>query len=154
LKKRPKSALEERALAYLVRREYSRAELKQKLLAFTEEVALLEPLLEKLTAEDLLSDRRYTHQIVFARQKKFGLLRIHHELREKGVATPLIDAALLELRGSEEERALHVWHRKFGHLPADAKERAKQFRFMQARGFAVETVKAVLKQVALSIKLD
>lgn len=154
MKKKLKSALEERAIGYLVRREYSREELKQKLLPFASEDEPLDSLLDKLTAKGFLSDSRYTQQIIFARQKKFGLLRIHHELRDKGIAPALIDEALLELRGSEASRALNVWQRKFGTLPTDAKERAKHFRFMQSRGFAVETIQAVLQQVAESEKLD
>ena len=154
MKKKLKSALEERALAYLVRREYSRAELKQKLLPFADDAEPLDSLLDRLTEKGFLSDRRYTQQIIFARQKKFGLLRIHHELRDKGVARALIDEALVELRGSEASRAFNVWQRKFGNFPADSKERAKHFRFMQSRGFAIETIQAVLQQVAESEKLD
>lgn len=154
MKKKLKSALEERALGYLVRREYSREELKQKLLPFANDSEPLDALLYRLTAKGFLSDSRYTQQIIFARQKKFGLLRIHHELRDKGVAPALIDEALLELRGSEVSRAFNVWQRKFGNLPKDSKERAKHFRFMQSRGFAVETIQAVLQRVAESEKLD
>ena len=154
MKRKLKSALEERALAYLVRREYSRAELKQKLLPFASDAEPLDSLLDSLTAKGFLSDSRYTQQIIFARQKKFGSLRIHHELRDKGIAPALIDQALRELRHTELSRAFDVWQSKFGNLPTDIKERAKHFRFMQSRGFAVETIQAVLQQVAGSEKLD
>jgi regulatory protein len=42
------------------------------------------------------------------------------------------------------ERAREVWRRKFGSPPADAAERAKQARFLAARGFGGEAVRRVL----------
>lgn len=48
------------------------------------------------------------------------------------------------LRGTELERAREVWRRKFGEPAADAAGRAKQMRFLAARGFAGETIRRVL----------
>jgi regulatory protein len=38
-----------------------------------------------------------------------------------------------------------VWQRKFGSLPQDAKEKAKQMRFLQSRGFSMEVIFKVMR---------
>ncbi|HXZ08887.1 MAG TPA: recombination regulator RecX, partial [Paraburkholderia sp.] len=53
---RPARSLKGRALGYLSRREYSRAELARKLTPFAEESDALEPLLDDLEREGWLSD--------------------------------------------------------------------------------------------------
>lgn len=53
--------------------------------------------------------------------------------------------AVEQLRGTELERAREVWRRKFGRPPADAAERAKQMRFLAARGFSGEAVRRAIQ---------
>ncbi|MGH8670515.1 MAG: recombination regulator RecX [Burkholderiales bacterium] len=134
-----------RALRCLARREYSRAELRQKLLAEnSSDHATLDVLLDELEARGWLSDSRFVDQTVRTRQNRFGSLRIAHELRDKGVVQALIDAAIANLRAGELRSARAVWQRKFNSLPANAGERAKQMRFLQSRGFTVEVIRAVV----------
>jgi len=170
VKKRPELTLRTRALQYLARREYSRVELRGKLLPhlqakyvqpddggfeqLAEEVeppdleslhAELDGLLDDLTARGWLSDERAATQLLHARRRRFGTQRITHELRQKGISNDLIAQALPELKESELEAARGVWQRKFGSLPADAKEKSKQMRFMQSRGFSLDVVFNVLR---------
>ena len=49
------------------------------------------------------------------------------------------------LRETEEVRAREVWRKKFGAPATDAQERAKQIRFLIARGFAAEVVRRVTR---------
>jgi len=44
------------------------------------------------------------------------------------------------------ERARAAWSRKFSAAPANAKEWARQARFLQSRGFASDIVRRLLKQ--------
>ncbi|HEU0282876.1 MAG TPA: RecX family transcriptional regulator, partial [Gallionella sp.] len=55
-------------------------------------------------------------------------------------------AALPALKESELEAARSVWQRKFGTLPQDDKEKARQMRFLQSRGFGFEVIFQVLRQ--------
>jgi hypothetical protein len=55
------------------------------------------------------------------------------------------EPARAALRDSELQRAQAVWARKFGQLPASAAERGRQMRFLAARGFSADTVRAVLR---------
>jgi regulatory protein len=154
LRKKPEVSLRARALQYLARREYSRAELRGKLLPHVQADAdfeqlspvNLDVLLDDLVARGWLSDVRAATQLVHAKRSRFGTQRITHELRQKGIAEELISAALPELKDSELEAARSVWQRKFGTLPQDAKEKARQMRFLQSRGFGFEVIFQVLRR--------
>lgn len=52
------------------------------------------------------------------------------------------------LAGTEFDRALLVWRRKFGAPPADLAERARQYRFLAQRGFDGETIGRVFRAAA------
>jgi regulatory protein len=153
VRKKPEVSLRARALQYLARREYSRAELRGKLLPHVqadqdfEQVSPvnLDALLDDLAARGWLSDERAATQLVHAKRSRFGTQRITHELRQKGIAEELISAALPELKESELEAARSVWQRKFGTLPKDAKEKARQMRFLQSRGFGFDVIFQVLR---------
>ena len=137
--------LRSRAMGYLTRREYSRDELFRKLSPYSEDPAELESLLDDLTKRGWLSEQRFVEQIIHARQGKYGSLRVAHELRQKGVAETLVSAALAEVKAGELETAKSIWQRKFGGQPVDAKERAKQMRFLQSRGFGTEIIRRVVQ---------
>ena len=153
MRKKSEVSLRARALQYLARREYSRAELRAKLLPHVQANADfeqaqpvdLDALLDDLTARGWLSDVRAATQLVHAKRSRFGLQRITHELRQKGIAEELISAALPELKDSEVAAAREVWQKKFGTAPQDEKEKAKQVRFLQSRGFALDVVFKVLR---------
>ena len=132
-------------MRYLVRREHSRAELYAKLLPHVQEGENLDAVLNDLEKRGWLSDERAATQLVNAKRSRFGFQRITHELRQKGIAEELISAALPALKESELEVARGVWQRKFGTLPQDAKEKGKQMRFLQSRGFALDVVFKLLR---------
>jgi regulatory protein len=132
--------IRQRALNYLARREYTRDELYRKLLPYTEESDSLEDLLADFKARGWLSEQRFVEQVVHARSGRYGSRYIAHELREKGVAEELIAQALPQLKENDLETARTVWAKKFGKPPEDAKDRAKQMRFLQSRGFGLDVI--------------
>jgi regulatory protein len=150
-------SLRARALQYLARREYSRAELRGKLLPHKQAEADdvfdsrqaqpvdLDALLNDLAARGWLSDERAATQLIHAKRSRFGTQRITYELRQKGISEELISAALPELKDSELAAAREVWKKKFGTAPQDEKEKAKQVHFLQSRGFALDVVFKVLR---------
>ena len=105
----------------------------------------LAAVLDDLEKRGWLSDERAATQLVHAKRSRFGIQRITHELRQKGIAEEMISAALPELKESELEAARGVWLRKFGAAPQDEKDKAKQVRFMQSRGFALDVIFKVLR---------
>lgn len=135
----------QRALNHLARREYTRDELYRKLLPYAEEADSLEDLLADFKARGWLSEQRFVEQVVHARSGRYGSRYIAHELREKGVGEELIAQALPQLKESDLETARAIWSKKFGKPPQDAKERAKQMRFLQSRGFGLDVIGKLLK---------
>jgi len=153
MRKKPELSLRARALQYLARREYSRAELRGKLLFYAgadgesgqPQPEDLNALLDDFTARGWLSDARAATQLLNAKRSRFGTQRIAQELRQKGIAEELIGDVLPCLKQTELDAARGVWQKKFGALPQDEKEKARQVRFLQSRGFALDVVFKVLR---------
>ena len=104
--------------------------------------AAVDQLLDWLTANKYLDETRFVESRVNARSRKEGTLRIKMELSRHGLALEPEQAAAL--RESEHARAQALWQRKFGAVAADARERAKQARFLAARGFAADVVRRIV----------
>ena len=136
--------MRQRALEYLGKREYSYHELGQKLKTYAEETDDIGAILEDFKTRGWLSDKRFTDQLVHARQVKFGSAKVANELRQKGVSDDLISDALISLKDNELENATEVWRKKFKASPASREEWAKQARFLQSRGFGFDVIKKVL----------
>ncbi|MCM1128300.1 MAG: recombination regulator RecX [Alistipes senegalensis] len=141
---KPVLSLKARALRYLAARDYSRQELAGRLLRFAQEEDDLNALLDWLEAQGFLSDERFVHSFVRRRMERYGNSRIRQELRRYQVGDDLLGEAMQALGLDEADRAYQVWEKKFGRLPADAKERAKQMRFLGQRGFSAETIGKVM----------
>lgn len=133
-----------RAVDCLTRREYSREELRRKLLTLPEvEAADVDAALDLLKQRGYLSDERYAEGRVRMRAPRYGNRRLAMELRQKGVSAENIQNALQEA-GDELSRAQAIWQKKFGVAPADMKEKARQFRFLAARGFSFDVISRVV----------
>ena len=76
---------------------------------------------------------------------RLGAGRIRQELQAKGLDAEQVALAVASLKATEVERAREVWRKKFGELPPDAAQRAKQARFLAARGFGGEVIRRVLQ---------
>ncbi len=140
-------SLKARALGHLSRREYSRAELSRKLAPFADETSCLDTLLDTLEREGWLSDSRFVESLVHRRASRLGAARIAGELKRHAVDPSLIEAMNTQLRGTELSRAQAVWNKKYGQLPTTPAERARQIRFLVARGFSQAIVGKILKGV-------
>ncbi len=143
-----KLSLKGRALRLLAQREHSRGELEAKLARHVQEGDDLAALLDELQAKDFLNAERAADAIVHRRAARFGSLRVLREMREKGIDEELVRAARRELAQTEMERARAVWQQRFGSAPParTAQERARQLRFLAARGFASDVVARVVRE--------
>lgn len=140
------ASLRERALRLLARREHTRVELSRKLAAHgTEEE--IQTLLTHLETAGLLSDARFAEAFIAARGARLGSLKLRHELRSKGVSDTLIETYVHNSPAEELQRAQTLWLRKFGTPPADAREYARQARFLMTRGFSGDIIHRLLKEL-------
>ncbi len=141
-----------RAVALLARREHSHAELARKLAAHgtREDV---DNVLYQLENEGLLSNARAAAAYVRAHGDRLGAARLRQDLHQRGLDPAMAAEAVADLAG-ELTRARAVWAKKFAAAPADAREWARQARFLQGRGFAVDVIRKLLKNVDVVAEED
>lgn len=139
-------SLQGRALKYLAAREYSRAELAGKLKPFEEEPGQIQQVLQFLEGRGFLSEERTADSIVNRRRDRLGAARIRHEMVSKGLPAELISTRIEALQATELVRAREVRQRQFGTKAPSLPERARQQRFLSARGFSSEVVRRVLRE--------
>ena len=134
------------ALALLAGRDFARLELAQRLLRRGFPSGTVASVVEGLAAQRLLSETRFVEQ--FIRQhagRGHGPVRIRMELRERGVSDTDIEAGLETAAEDWARIARETRRRRFGESPpGDYRERARQARFLQYRGFSAEQVRAAL----------
>lgn len=106
--------------------------------------AEVEQLLTWLQSQGYLNEERFIESRVHLRSQRFGGLRIKQELAQHGLT--LSPEQAQTLRDGELDRAREVRRRKFGDdAPVEQADRAKQSRFLAARGFSPETIRRALK---------
>jgi regulatory protein len=129
----------------LARREHSRVELRRKLATVAAEGDDVEVVLDELAQKGWLSDARYAEQAVRAKARRFGPLKVAHELRAKGIEEETIARAF---RSAGEDGAAdlpRVWGARFSAFPSNNRERARQVRFLQGRGFPLDDILKFLR---------
>jgi regulatory protein len=132
---------------YLARREHSEQELVRKLMNRGFDAHLVDAAVATLEADGLLSNHRFAEAFVHSRvQKGSGPQKIYAELRQRGIDDSLIDRCMEAVEDCWWQQVRDVRARKFGAgLPHDIKERNRQMRFLQQRGFTAEQIFGVFK---------
>jgi len=142
------------AFDVLAKREHSQQELTEKIirkfkkrtdLSISEEK--IAEVVSVITAEDLQSNTRYIEMLIRSRVNQgHGPLRIAQELKQKGIAQNDFEH-LLDSRSEEWlERAKQAKQKKFGSDKAmGQKEKGRQLRFLQYRGFSSQQIQYAMK---------
>jgi regulatory protein len=138
------------AIAYLARRDFSASDLRRKLKERGFAEGAIEPVLRELEASNVVNDDRYGENVVAYRSRRgLGPARIRQELKQSGLSADTIQATMDKAKDDGPDfiglaRAAKI--RKFGpDLPKDWKERSRQARFLQYRGFSTDHIRAVLE---------
>ncbi len=143
------------AVRMLARREYSRAELTQRLARKGIPRDDIERALDELNAGGYLSDARFAQALVTQKSGRFGKRAIAHALREKGIAAPDAQAAMAPLAAVDEVAdASALWQRRFGTAPANQREKARQVRFLLSRGYGLSVALKVLRTAGSPVDDD
>ncbi len=142
---RPPLSLKARAVGYLSRREHSRVELARKLAPHAESAEQLEALLDALERENWLSNARFVDSLVHRRASRYGAARVMQEAKTHQLGSEQLGELKERLHATELERAREVWRKRFGAAPQTPEARAKQIRFMMARGFSRAVVGKVIQ---------
>ncbi|CAG1008565.1 Regulatory protein RecX [Burkholderiales bacterium] len=137
------------AVRMLARRDYGRAELRERLIGRGVAEADADAALDELARRGLLSDLRYAEAVVAQKAGRYGRRAIAHALREKGVDEAAAASALASLAGRDEvAEALALWRRRYGAPPAGEREKARQVRFLLARGYSMSVALKALRAAA------
>ena len=135
-----------KAVSCLARREHSTFELQQKLERSGIAPDLVSEVVGDLQRQGLVSDQRFAEAFIRYRSGKgYGPQRIEMELNEKGIDRSLISLVLESSECNWIRLAKDVRIKKFGAgQPAEYKERARQARFLQYRGFTGDQIRNAL----------
>jgi len=140
------------AVGHLARRDFSTAELRRKLKDRGFDESAIDSALTELGASNAINDGRYGDNVVAHRARRGqGPARIRQELQRSGLGAEAIQATMAKAKEGGPDfvglaRAARA--RKFGpELPKDWKERSRQARFLQYRGFSTDHIRAVLEGV-------
>jgi len=139
------SAIYNKALDILSRREHSVLELKQKLKKKYDIEDDIEETISRLKKNNLLNDYRFSESyVVYRKRKGFGPVKISKELESKGVAEVII-FEVLDNEGGWLEAANKAFSKRFKEGPStDTKTLLKQKNFLYNRGFDFKEIESVL----------
>jgi regulatory protein len=137
--------LRAQAIRLLARREYARAELESRLVGAGADLAEVRNILDDLGAQGLLSDQRFAQAVVSQKAGRYSRRNIAGGLKAKGVASSDIDNALREADLDDDTALRALWQRRYGQLPAGDREKARQVRYLQARGFSISAILKLLR---------
>jgi regulatory protein len=130
----------------LARREHGRAELERKLSARGLDPHGITGALDRLESEGLLSDTRFAESFARSRAGRGqGPVRIRHDLGQRGISGQVVDLALEAVDVDWPNLAREVRRKRFGaEVPDGFRERARQARFLEGRGFTAEQSRSAL----------
>lgn len=140
-----KLSLKGRALKYLAAREHSRLELQRKLAPHAESAEQVDAALDELETRGFLSAERFAESMVHRKAARFGAARIQAELAQHRLPSDIAQAVVRSLRDTELARAHALWVRRYGEVAQVPQDRAKQVRFLTARGFSSDVVRRVTR---------
>jgi regulatory protein len=133
------------AMRLLATREHSASELRKKLVQKGHDVREVVEVLEQLRDENLQSDERFVECFINSRRERGkGPLHIQRELQQYEINSELINAYLDVRDPVWLNRASTVREKKFGKtLPDDFKEKMRQLKFLEYRGFSHEQIRSL-----------
>jgi regulatory protein len=133
-------------MAMLARREHTRKELFDKLLRKEFDKNDIDKTLDEFAQKDLQSDARFCDAFIRMRLRQgVGPVRIEREFDKRGVAVELARHYLDEYAAAFSKAVFAVWQKKYATWPKDFKEKMKQMRFLQSRGFTTDHIQSVFK---------
>lgn len=136
------------ALTLLGRRDYTSAELRQRLRDKGHDVVLIDAVIADLTTDGTINDRRVatSHVRVANQIKGRGRHRIRQELVARGLSRHEADDAVAALDPADEAAAIaRFLSRKRGADPLPIDARRRLFQQLLRKGFAAEAIAKALR---------
>jgi regulatory protein len=131
----------------LSRRDYTAAELRERLLDREYAADEVDPVLADLRSRGIVDDRRVAaaHVRTATAIKQRGRTRIARELAARGLPRDVVDEALLQVADAGERESIRriLARKRFPTRPTQA-ERQRMYRHLLARGFPSATISRAL----------
>jgi regulatory protein len=141
----PAEAAWQRAVRFLAAHDRSTHEVRTRLDASGAAPEIVAGTIRRLQELHYIDDERFARTAADnAARRGHGSERVRAELAAKGVAEPLVDAAIAAVFADEPALAQAALSRRFPTLPHTTRERAKAARFLLQRGFPEALVLAIL----------
>jgi regulatory protein len=142
----------ERIAAYCAYQERCISEVRNKLEEFELDPSQIDPILEKLTEEGFLNERRFAEAFVRGRftVKKWGRVRIRQELKMRDIPEDIILKALELIDGDEYWSVLKYLAERKWQLTQESnilKKKAKMYRFLMFRGFENDLIRDTIEEL-------
>lgn len=144
--KKPEIDLKNKALDFLSRRDYGYNELYVKLQKYSQNLDQIKLVLDDLKCKNFLSEKRYINSYLHNKQAKYSLRKIRYDLLQKNVDYDVLEEVLADNQADEYEVAYNIWQRKFGIPANDNKQRQRQIRFLQSRGFSLDIIAKIINK--------
>lgn len=134
------------AMNLLAIREHGHFELQQKLQRHCSDLLMIDKVLDELEKNDCLSEQRFVEAYVrFRKNRGYGPNLIRQKLLMRKVDKTLISQVLANEQ-DWEACANQALEKKYGDSVAkDYLEKAKRKRYLQQRGFLIETLSAIIE---------
>lgn len=135
----------EKALNLLSYKEYTTKQLTDRLKRHTDEESA-EQAVARMEELGLLDDDDYAERFArdLSERKKFGILRIRQEMRQRGLTDEQIEYATSLLRSDPEEKMREIIARKYPLAYEDEKVRRRAFSALMRMGYPAAEVRRVL----------
>jgi len=136
------------AFALLTRKEYAKVELIEKLSLYAQDRDEVLALVEELSERQYQSDQRVAEMVLSSQIRKGkGPNRIKQALKHKQLDSNLILEDIQDVDWFEQAYQLKV--KKFGiQIEKDPKQKAKQIRFLQYRGFDMNVIMKAISRTS------
>lgn len=141
--------LKKNALNWLSRRDYSEAQLSQKLRQKGAVPAQLAEVIAWCKAQQYLDESRFLSMLIRSRTRQgYGYNYLLQECRAQKITAEQLNNAVNALAIDWWVLASTAYHKKYGDSPmSDYKEKTKRMAFLQRRGFSGEQIKAVFTEL-------
>lgn len=134
--------LYQHAVCLLSRKDHSSNGMRRALHLLTDDGMAVEAVIARLCDNSYLDDQRMAENMVSRLlRKQYGPLRIRLELRQKSIEQDVADKTISRCNADWFQMASDSRRKKFGdERPTDTKEKIRQMRYLQSRGFSMDMI--------------
>lgn len=137
-----------KAFDIVARKMVTERELRTKLTDKGYDTMICDIVIDTMREYNYINDADYCVSFLdYAASKGWGKLKIHAELKRRGVDESAVSAALAEFDDCPEERIYDILCRKFDSADVkDFKQKQKVLRFFASRGFDFDSIQSAVSR--------